>query len=264
MSNVETPSKKTKKARFKKNFIQDWLDAILWAFVVAMIIRNYTFQNFKIPSSSMEQTLLVGDYLVANKMKYYFTEPERGDIVTFKNPGDPLHPNDQEDPYSGRQPFKGRYVRLISPVYWDKDKGFFAWYEKKDVVKRVIGMPGDKVEIKDKVVYVNDEIYETGTEQYADFRIYPRNVQHPQYRILWDDIHQGSRVHLGSRDNFGPVVVDEGHYFVLGDNRDHSLDSRYFGFLSRKDITGTPAMIFFSKGDNGEGIRWERSFTIIK
>jgi len=224
-------AEKIKVVRFKKSFTQDWIDAILWAFVVAMVIRNYTFQNFKIPSSSMEQTLLVGDYLVANKLKYMFTDPQRGDIVTFRNPDDPLHPEPRD-----------RFVRLISPVYWSKDRNFFVWYEKKNVVKRVVGMPGDTVEINNKIVYINGERYMQGTEQFVDNRIYQRE--------------------FNPRDNIGPVTVPEGHYFVLGDNRDMSLDSRFWGFLCRRDITGTPAMIFFSM-DAGQ-IRWDRSFTVIR
>ena len=226
---------KQKVIGFKKSFIQDWVDAILWAFVVAMIIRNYTFQNFKIPSSSMEQTLLVGDYLVANKMKYFFTDPERGDIVTFRNPDDPIEPKPRD-----------RFVKLVAPLYWSKDTNFFVWHEKKNVVKRVIGMPGDKIEIINKQVYINDEPFVGGYEQFLDRNTYPTN--HFNYR---------------SRDNLGPIIVPENSYFVLGDNRDHSLDSRFWGFLERKDITGTPALIFFSRSESGE-IRLKRSFTKIK
>lgn len=81
-----TPIPEGRKFRRRKPWLQDWIEAILFAFVVAMIIRNYTFQNFMIPSPSMEKTLLTGDYLVANKLKYYFTDPKREDIVTFRFP----------------------------------------------------------------------------------------------------------------------------------------------------------------------------------
>ena len=230
---------KNRVAKFRKNFVQDWIDAILWAFVVAMIIRNYTFQNFKIPTSSMEQTLLVGDYLVANKMKYYFNDPQRDDIVTFRNPDDPLEPEPRD-----------RFVKILPPVYWSKDKNFFVWYEKKNVVKRVIGMPGDIIEIVDKRVYVNGELYKKDYEQYLDARIYPKGAILRNFPV-------------GVRDNLGPLTVPENHYFVLGDNRDNSHDSRWWGFLDRKDITGTPAMIFISIGE-GRDVRWERAFTFIK
>jgi len=248
---------KTKTHSFKKNFFQDWIDAILWAFVVAMIIRNYTFQNFMIPSGSMESTLLVGDYLVANKMKYFFTEPKRGDIVTFRNPDDPLNPNDTIRPY------RKRYVKLIAPVYWDKDKFFFTWYEKKNIVKRVVGMPGDKLEVINKKVFINDELYARGEEQYVDIKVYPR--EYPHYRCHWVYYdNAGDKISVtGSRDNIGPVIVPQNHYFVMGDNRDQSLDSRFWGFLPREDITGTPAVIFFSKVENGP-VRLNRSFKVIK
>ncbi|MCK9329724.1 MAG: signal peptidase I [Candidatus Cloacimonetes bacterium] len=222
-------SNKQKKIKFKKNWVQDWVEAALWAFVVAMIIRNYTFQNFKIPSSSMESTLLIGDYLVANKMKYFFNEPKRGEIVTFRNPDDPIEPEPRD-----------KFIKLISPIYWDKDKSFFTYYTKKDVVKRVIGMPGDTLFVRNKNVYINGKLFRTGHEQYIDLnRTFPK------------------------RDNFGPVIVPDNKYFVMGDNRDNSLDSRFWGFLDKKDITGTPALIFFSKSERGD-IRWNRSFTLIK
>ena len=219
--------KKKKKVVRKKHWIQDWFEAILFAFVVAMIIRNYTFQNFKIPTGSMESTLLVGDYLVANKLKYYFTDPQREDIVTFRYPDDPEEPEPRD-----------RYVRLIPPIYWDTERFFFAYYERKNVVKRVIGMPGDTIQMINKNVYINGELHQGGYEQYLDYRVIPR------------------------RDNFGPIVVPENSYFVLGDNRDFSADSRHWGFLDRSDITGTPLFIFWSTGR--DGIRWERIFTRIR
>ena len=230
-----------KAVMYKKGFIQDWGEAILWAFVVAMLIRNYTFQNFKIPSESMEQTLLVGDYLVANKLKYLIAEPQRGEIVTFRNPDDPLVPPNS--------------IRIITQIYWNYDTNKFIWHEKKNIVKRVIGMPGDTLEIRNKKVYINDELYETGKEQYLDVGVLPREYSDPGYP--W-------QVMRGSRDNMGPFVIPEGKYIVLGDNRDKSLDSRYWGFLDRNDITGTPAMIFFSKGKDRWEFRFNRMFSIIK
>jgi len=218
--------KKKKKVVRKKHWIQDWAEAILFAFVVAMIIRNYTFQNFKIPTASMESTLLIGDFLVANKLKYYFTEPQREDIVTFRYPADPEEPEPRD-----------RFVRLIPPIYWNKDKPFFSYYERKNVVKRVIGVPGDTIQIIDKAVYINGEPHHGGYEQFTG---------NYNYR----------------RANFGPIIVPEGKYFVLGDNRDYSADSRHWGYLDRVDITGTPLFIFWSVGQ--EGIRWERIFRKIK
>ncbi len=221
--------KKVKLIKRKKNSFQDYLEALLFAFVVAMLIRNYTFQNFKIPSSSMEQTLLIGDYLIGNKLKYFFTEPKREDIVIFYYPADPEFPEPRE-----------QFFRLLGPIYWDKSNWVPKWYSKKNIVKRVIGMPGETIELKNKQVYIDGKPYSHPNEQYIDNMIFPRESG----GCTWND-----GICYGSRDNFGPVTVPENHFFVMGDNRDVSGDSRYWGFLPREDITGTPAIITFSKGE---------------
>jgi len=242
-----------KKITRKKNWLQDNFEALLFAFVVAMIIRNYTFQNFKIPSSSMEKTLLIGDYLVANKLKYFFTDPKREDIVTFRYPVDTEEPEPRD-----------RYVRLIKPIFYHKDwldygTFPFKYHSKRNIVKRVIGMPGDKVEVVNKRVYINDSLYTGGFERYIDMRILPRELGELliEGKSFWDK-------DMGSRDNFGPVVVPEGKYFVLGDNRDVSADSRYWSFLDRKDITGTPSLIFFSRDEDMGKFRSGRLMKIIR
>ncbi len=252
--------KKEKKIKRKKNIIQEYVEAILFAFVVAMLIRNYTIQTFKIPSSSMESTLLIGDFLIGNKLKYFFDDPEQEDIVIFQYPADPEEPEPREN-----------FEKILGPIYLDKTRWIPIWHQKKNVVKRVIGMPGDKVELIDKEVYVNDKLFHQGYEQYIDSRIISRESG----RIYWDEKY------MGSRDNFGPVIVPEGQYFVMGDNRDVSGDSRYWGFLPRVDITGTPAVIYMSIGEppykdirdyiykqqrrfKGKSeIRWKRFFKLI-
>jgi len=286
-------TRKKKRVQRKKNIVQDYVEAILFAFVVAMIIRNYTFQNFMIPSSSMEQTLLIGDYLVALKVANFFTDPERGDIITFRYPSEPIHP-------------QGNVKRLVGPLYWDSDKGFLRYYERRNVVKRIIGLPGDEVMLRDGVVYINGTPYKHPNEQHLDpdckLDIAGNRMDTPP--IVWDKRdYPGADVNFGGydgkvmgwRDNFGlldketgmlhPIRVPQGAYFVLGDNRDLSLDSRYWGFLSRKYITGTPAIIFFSVGEEpansieeyiqqrraeqqgippAKRIRWERFFRLPK
>ncbi|MCD4830005.1 MAG: signal peptidase I [Candidatus Cloacimonetes bacterium] len=284
--------RKQKRVQRKKNIVQDYFEAILFAFVVAMIIRNYTFQNFMIPSSSMEQTMLIGDYLVAIKVANFFSDPDRGDIVTFRYPSEPVHP-------------QGDVHRLLGPLYWDSDRNFFRYYERRNVVKRVIGIPGDEVLIRDGNVYINGEPYKIPTEQHLDpdqlLDIEGNRLDNP---IVWDrGDYPGADVNFGDydgcvmgwRDNFGlldsdtgelsPVTVPHDAYFALGDNRDLSLDSRYWGFLPRKYITGTPFLIFFSAGQDpvdsvqeliyrkraeqrGESIpkriRWERFMRLVK
>lgn len=278
--NIETNITKTPyppKFRKKKPFVQDWVEAILFAFVVAMIIRNYTFQNFKIPSSSMEKTLLIGDYLVANKVKYFFTDPKRNDIVTFRYPK--MMPGTPET--SPEQ-----FIKIFPPIYINKEFTFkkypmtffhISYYARLNIVKRVIGMPGDTVEVKDKVVYLNGEPYAQGYECYGE----PYPYERPQ-QIIERTFDQGmwmpgmeywkntEGAASWNRDWFGPVVVPEGKYFVMGDNRDVSEDSRYWGFLDRKDITGTPWAIFYSYGIEYNQIydrphaRWDRVFRKIK
>jgi signal peptidase I len=289
-----TPIPEGRKFRRRKPWLQDWIEAILFAFVVAMIIRNYTFQNFVIPSPSMEKTLLTGDYLVANKLKYYFNDPKREDIVTFRYPkieeGTPEHPDSKDN-----------FIKLFHPLYLNKKQAFnkfpltimfVTYYARKNVVKRVIGMPGDIIEVRDKIVYINGQRFERGYECYdipipsppqspmqiiehrfaegQDDGIITNNSWYEPYRAVADSTRgiQGRKVF--NRDWFGPIKVPEGKYFVMGDNRDVSEDSRYWGFLDRSDITGTPWVIFFSKGIEYNKLydtphtRWNRIFRLAR
>ncbi|OQY37854.1 MAG: hypothetical protein B6226_04530 [Candidatus Cloacimonetes bacterium 4572_65] len=345
---IDKKKRKDKQFKKKKPFIQDWVEAILYALVVAMIIRNFTFQNFKIPSGSMEKTLLVGDYLVANKMKYHVTDPKRGEIVTFRMPIDPDNPNDIDtsDPQNSMNPFAkyvGSYKKLYPPLYINTKTlfDFPAWtwfgityYTPKNIVKRVVGMPGDTLKIVNSEIFINGEnmkhfhgtykyyfnfrnlmpylnyLSKSKREEYKDYfgNENPENVaryllstfggtlanidresfdkrtikfkkfltetyidSRSQNEIKWDD-----KV-MGTPDNFGPVVVPQGNYFVMGDNRNNSYDSRYWGFLNRENISGTPSLIFFSKDEssmdalqgnhtiNRSGkVRWDRIFNLVK
>lgn len=257
--------KKEKIIKRKKSSVQEWIEAILFAFVVAMVIRNYTFQNFVIPSSSMEKTLLVGDYLVANKTKYFFISPKRGDIVTFRHPAQPENPG--EPYYADKTDRSNKFIKLYPPLYLDLSDMFhfgsdkitifnIAYYARNNIVKRVIGMPGDTLEVINKDIYINGKRFFEPYVRHLDSKIIPRFTFAQFYRIYWN------KTFMGTRDNFGPVVVPENSYFVMGDNRDNSEDSRYWGFLEKSFITGTPSIIFFSK-DKAK-MRWNRFLKIIK
>lgn len=198
----------TKRVVKRKSTLREYAEAIVVAVILTVFIRTFVFQAFRIPTGSMEDTLLVGDFLFVNKFLYGahvpFTdtrlpsvrEPHHGDIIVFKFPKDP----------------------------------------SRDFIKRLIGEPGDTLQIKDKVVYVN------GVEQvepYAHFsssRVEPVTYKQPSI----------SPPGAGNRDNYGPVVVPPGHYFMMGDNRDNSDDSRYWGFLDKKLIKGKATFIYWS------------------
>ncbi len=174
--------------RSQKSVVQEYAEALLIAILLAFVIRMFLVEAFKIPSGSMKPTLLVGDHLLVNKFLYRFTEPERGDIIVFKYPDDP-------------------------------DRNF---------IKRIIGVGGDKIEVKDKVVYLNGEKQE---EPYTQF--------------ITSDIHPAG---FSPRDNFGPVKVPPNSYFMMGDNRDSSLDSRFWQnrFVKRRAIVGKAFIIYWS------------------
>ncbi len=169
----------------------------------------------------MLETLNIGDHILVNKFSYGiklpFTDkviiplgaPERGEVIVFKYPKD----------------------------------------ESKDFIKRVIGLPGETVEIRNKKVYIDGEIHDKDFAIYRDPAIYSRDVQ--------------------PRDNFGPVSVPEGHFFVMGDNRDHSMDSRYWGFVEQNKVKGRAFMIYWSWNKDCaltrdcSWIRWNRIGDII-
>jgi signal peptidase I len=182
----------------KKSFFREYGEALFIALVLALVIRAFIVQAFSIPSGSMIPTLLVGDYLLVNKFSYGIRnpitnkvliptwKPQRGDVAVFIFPQDP----------------------------------------SKDYIKRVIGLPGDRVQVINKKVYINGELYETPQARYADKIVIPPGQS--------------------TRDNFGPVVVPEDSYFFMGDNRDKSYDSRFWGFVPMKDLRGRAFVIYFS------------------
>lgn len=196
--------------------IWEWIRSLAVAVVLFLIVRTFVVEAFRIPTSSMEHTLLVGDFLLVNKAVYgaeipgthvhlpAFDEPHRGDVVVFNPPHEPT----------------------------------------KNYVKRLVGEPGDTLEMKDKVLYRNGAPVDEPYVQYLD---QTGDAVHPN--MAWQSNHliaSTSRAYHPTRDNWGPLVVPPGQYFMLGDNRDNSEDSRYWGFVPRAAIHGRPWFVYYS------------------
>jgi signal peptidase I len=198
----------------KKRLLWEYVEAIVTALILALIIRTYIVQAFKIPSGSMIPTLLIGDHILVNKFLFGteipFTDkkililrkPEKGDIIVFKYPENP----------------------------------------KKDFIKRVVAAEGDVIEERNKVVYVNGQVV---LEPY---------IQH---------FDQSIRFGADPRDNFGPLIVPKDKVFVMGDNRDQSYDSRYWGFVDINQIRGKALIIYWS-WDPNNWLRFNRIGRLIE
>jgi signal peptidase I len=199
----------------RKSTFREYAEAIVVALVLALLIRTFVVQAFKIPSGSMEPTLEIGDHILVNKfiygIKIPFThlsfgaweQPKRGDVIVFIYPLEP----------------------------------------EKDFIKRVIGVPGDTVKIVNKKLYVN------GAEAQDSHAVYKEDT------LLPGDIQK--------RDNFGPITVPPGKIFVLGDNRDRSLDSRFWGFVPQEDVKGKAFIIYWSWDRQETNVRWKRLGRLI-
>ena len=190
---VKEPKSKLK----KKGLFREYAEAAAIAVILALFIRTFVVQAFKIPSGSMEPTLLVGDHILVNKFLYGIkipftnktlipiSDPKREDVIVF------IYPED----------------------------------ESKDFIKRVIGLPGDTVEMKGQKLFINGNIFE---DQHG---VYAKNLSS----------NRGMAV-----KGFGPVTVPEGRLFVMGDNRDHSYDSRFWGYVPIESVKGKAFIIYWS------------------
>lgn len=203
----------------RKKFFKEYVEPIIMAILIALFIRAFIIQAFKIPSSSMEPTLLVGDHILVNKFIYgiripliekkffQFKEPKRGDIIVF------IYPRDRS----------------------------------KDFIKRVIGTEGEKVEIIQNKLYINDKLIEDPWGRYEK----PEGIRF-----------------LPSMDHYGPYIVPKNSLFVLGDNRDNSQDSRFWGFVHLNDVKGKAFIIYFSWDRYANHIfnkvRWVRLGKLIR
>jgi signal peptidase I len=207
---------------FRKSVAREYFESIVIAVILALFIRTFVVQAFKIPTGSMEPNLLVGDHLLVNKFMFSPTssaverwllptrEVRRGDIVVFKFPTDP----------------------------------------ERDFIKRVIGLPGETVELKNHRIHINGRPLD---EPYAHYL--PRPEGGMLAEVTSEDV----------RDQYGPETVPAGSLFVMGDNRDNSQDSRYWGFLPRDNIKGRALVIYWSYDPDAGGLlsvltstRWGR------
>ena len=204
----------------KKKFIKEYLEPIIIAIVIALFIRTFIVQAFKIPSSSMESTLLVGDHILVNKFIYGIRIPFT-DIKLFQV----------------KKPKRGDVIVFIYP----RDRS-------KDFIKRVIGTEGEKVEIIRNKIYINDKVINDPWGEYSEKNDWTRYLQ--------------------PMEKFGPVIVPQESLFVLGDNRDNSQDSRFWGFVNIHAVRGKAFIIYFSWDRYAQNlldkIRWVRFGKLIE
>lgn len=216
----------------EKFFIQvlEWVDTLFSAVILAALIMNFVIQAFKIPSGSMRPTLIEGDHLFVNKFIYGLRIPfieirilplqkvKREEIIIFSCPPEALSPLEKEKKV------------------------------KKDFIKRCIGLPGDIIEVKDKKVYVNNKLLSEPYALYDKEVIYsaPQFFPNPEnYQKSWEGGKFTQMIGGTVRDNFGPIKVPEKHYFVMGDNRDSSFDSRFWGPLTDKYLKGRALLVYW-------------------
>jgi len=191
----------------RKGKVREYIEAFAVALLIALVVRTLVIQAFKIPSSSMEDTLLIGDHIFVNKFLYGYHIPfTKGRVFQFQVPR------------------RGDIVVFVFP----EDK-------KKDFIKRVIGVQGDTVEVRQKRVFVNGQPLGETYVRFAD-----------------GDMIDGF---VRARDNLPPVKVPPGKLFVMGDNRDRSYDSRFWGFVDLDAVIGKAMFIYFSV-DWSRDVRW--------
>ncbi|MGV3278400.1 signal peptidase I [Rickettsiales bacterium LUAb2] len=242
-------NKKVKEKTKKKKLIDNIL-ALVIAFIIAIIFRSFLYQSSLIPSGSMEPNLLIGDYLFVNKYSYgyskysvplgdsflgnariFYKEPKRGDVVVFKYPGD----------------------------------------TSIEYIKRVIGLPGDKIQVIGGVLYINNK-------PIVDKKLYTEERDNVSYTVLEETLPNGKKFKvykdytvINPANNTDPFYIEKGHFFMMGDNRDYSRDSRFpdVGQVPEVNLVGKADVIFFSIDGRflefwkWNKIRFERIFQLI-
>ncbi|MGZ4787504.1 MAG: signal peptidase I [Terriglobales bacterium] len=252
------PETKPRIAREHHGGVTNGVQWVLSVVVIAVFVITFNLQAFEIPSDSMEKTLLVGDYLLVDKIDFAqggfwapllpYHKVQRGDIIVFRYP---VHP-------------------------------------QQHFVKRVIGVPGDRIHLSNKRVFINGQpITENYTIYHSSVPNYYRD-EFPNTKYIDGNVESRWWIQMRKLIEDGNLIVPEGHYFVLGDNRDDSLDSRYWGFVPRENIVGRPLLIYWSvnrgdeldSGDTGadakltrlayrlrnvfHDVRWNRTMKIVR
>jgi signal peptidase I len=213
----------------QKSATREYGEAFGIALILALIIRTFFIQAYKIPSGSMEPTLLIGDHILVNKLIYGLRVPDSLFGITF--PGVPW----------------GQYLFPIEQIHRGDVVVFvFPPDPTKDFIKRVIGLPGDTVQVKDGKVWLNGN---------------PMADPHAHF-----EVSDQERSPISPRDNFGPVTVPAGKYLMMGDNRDRSYDGRFWGFVDANQVEGRAVLIYWSWDSDGSSIlpiRWSRFGKIV-
>jgi signal peptidase I len=208
---VETPVKKQgtkppikdKKGKTEKSLIREYIETIVIALLVAVLLRVFVVSAYRVSSGSMEDSLLEGDYIFVSQLAYEMSPPKIGDVIVFENPVDP----------------------------------------ERDYIKRIVAVGGQSVEVIDKTLYIDGLVAEI-----------PAGSKHTDYKILPEV--------LSRRDNFGPLMVPENQYFVMGDNRDDSQDSRFWGCVDKNLIKGKAIFVYFSYVPDPQAPEWKAPYFI--
>ena len=207
-----------------KSIFREYAEAIFIALLLALFIRTFIIQAFKIPSGSMQNTLLIGDHILVSKFAYGVHIPN---VIPFLN----------------IKLFDDIVLFQKTPKREDIIVFKYPKNENRDFIKRVIGIPGDLLEVRQQKVFINEKLI---NEKYA------RHTDIPQ------------KTRLVPRDDFGPIVVPPGHLFMMGDNRENSQDSRFWGFLEINKIKGKALVIYWSWNTEDSWVRFDRFGQILR
>ena len=214
---------------------REWIESIVVIGLIAIVIRSFIVAPFVIPSSSMVPTLLVGDYLFVSRYDYGFripftdiqfltSEAKRGDIAVFDYPED----------------------------------------RSKDYIKRIVGIPGDEIVYKNNVLFINGKKMPLESEGVYTYFMGDKSsdVSHEYKEQLFDVNHSVLRKNYSIRD--GQWKVPEGHYFMMGDNRNNSRDSRFWGFVPHEYLVGKAVVVWWSWNSATNAVRWDRIGSLLR